>query len=43
VYGGGFEDMARRTPSLEKLRDLIGAVRIRSVDEIVASMINEPT
>jgi len=43
VYGGGFEDMARRTPSLDKLRDLIGAVRIRSVDEIVASMINEPT
>lgn len=39
VYGGGFEDMARRTPSLEKLRSLIGGARTRPIEEIVAEMI----
>ncbi len=39
VYGGGFEDMARRTPSLAKLRGLIGTVRVRPIEEIIAEMI----
>lgn len=38
VYGGGFEDMARRTPSLTKLRSLIGSVRVRPIEEIIAEM-----
>jgi len=40
VYGGGFEDMARRTPSLEKLRGLIGTLATRSIEDIVAAMVS---
>ena len=35
VYGAGFEDMARRTPDLSKVRRLIGDVRMQPIDEIV--------
>lgn len=35
AYGEGFEDMRRRVPSLKKLRELIGFVPRRSLDQIL--------
>jgi UDP-glucose 4-epimerase len=35
VYGDGFEDMARRVPSLEKAKRLIGYQPTRSLDDII--------
>lgn len=35
VYGEGFEDMARRVPSLEKAKRLIGYQPTRSLDDII--------
>lgn len=41
VYGDGFEDMQCRRPDPSKLRDLIGTVPERPVDEIIHDMIAE--
>ena len=35
AYEDGFEDMYRRIPAIEKVRDLIGWTPTRSLDEII--------
>ncbi len=39
VYGEGFEDMARRIPSLERVRSLIGWKPLTSLDAIINDII----
>lgn len=39
AYGAGFEDMARRTPDLSQLRELIGWVPATSLDTIIADVL----
>ncbi len=41
VYGEGFEDMARRVPSLEKAKRLIGYQPTRSLDDIIKDVAEE--
>ena len=38
VYGQSFEDMRRRVPSIEKIRQLIGWQPTRNLDQIIESM-----
>ncbi len=39
AYGPGFEDMERRVPDLTKIRNLVGYQSRKSLDEILASVI----
>jgi len=41
VYGDGFEDMARRVPSLEKAKRLIGYQPTRTLDDIIKDVAAE--
>lgn len=40
AYGPGFEDMFRRVPDIEKARTWIGFNPVRTLDEIIASVID---
>lgn len=39
AYGPGFEDLSRRVPDLSRLRDLLGEVPMRGLDEILNRVI----
>ena len=41
VYPEGFEDMARRLPSVEKLQAAIDFRPMRTLDEIIADIVAE--
>ena len=41
VYNSDFEDMARRVPALEKLKDLIGFAPSMTLDEILEKTIQD--
>jgi UDP-glucose 4-epimerase len=39
IYGGGFEDMQRRVPSIRKIHSLIGWQPRRSLDQMIEDVI----
>ncbi len=43
AYGSGYEDMQSRVPDCTRARDLVGFDAVRSLDEIIRSVVDEHT